>query len=146
MPEGHKRSLHRLLYSSKSRFDCSESHIPAEIESIVNKAIENNQKRGLTGVLLYINDTFIQVFEGPLSEIETTFEEICCDLRHGSVKLIDLAPVERRIFEDWSMAYVGMERTPHHLKLNRDLQEVYTIIESDPERALRQIRSLVGKS
>ncbi|EAU43093.1 possible activator of photopigment and puc with BLUF domain [Fulvimarina pelagi HTCC2506] len=144
MPESHYNSLHRLLYTSKSRFSCSEAHVPVEIKGIVAKSFEKNRHRDLTGVLLFINDTFIQVLEGPLSEIETAFEAICCDMRHGNLKLVDMTPVETRIFDEWSMAFVGFDVDPSHLRTNRDLQEVYTIVESDPEKALRQIRGLIN--
>ena len=47
------------------------------------------------------------MLEGPLAAIERTFERIQCDARHDDVTVLQIAPIERRAFPDWSMAFAG---------------------------------------
>jgi hypothetical protein len=49
---------------------------------------------------------FIQVLEGPVDAVEATFERICGDLRHRSVRLLELAVAEERVFGDWAMVQI----------------------------------------
>ena len=48
-----------------------------------------------------------QVLEGPREAVERTFERIQRDRRHADVNALEFAPVGRRGFPSWSMAFVG---------------------------------------
>jgi hypothetical protein len=98
-------TLHRLVYFSRNRI--GDGVIDAEIAAILATARRNNARHGVTGALLFSAGTFAQVLEGPLAAIERTFERIPCDARHDDVTVLQIAPVKRRAFPDWSMAFAG---------------------------------------
>lgn len=66
-----------------------------------------NRTFGLTGVLVFVDETFIQILEGPPANVEEVFEQICCDLRHTEVELIETYPVQSRLFAEWDMAFLA---------------------------------------
>lgn len=135
--------LHRLLYTSEARLSDNTSGAERMVESIVAHSQANNEKRGLTGALLYVRGTFIQALEGPLDALETTFERICHDFRHAKLTLVDMSPANERMFERWSMTYLAQNDEPARLRVNRDLEELYFTVNTNAAEAMRQMRGLL---
>ncbi len=101
------QDLYRLVYYSRNR-------VPAEIvddqvQAILAASCRNNLRAGVTGALLFNTGCFGQVLEGTCGAVETTFERIQRDPRHGDVSLLAFAPAERRSFASWSMGFVGSD-------------------------------------
>lgn len=81
-------------------------HTEAELVPILTKARRTNADIGATGVLLFHNNSFFQVLEGPKAAIGQLYRRITADPRHNQVtKLID-EPVEERSFRAWTMGLV----------------------------------------
>lgn len=99
--------LQRLLYTSKAKPPACPSEQSGYIAGIVSAAERANGSVGLTGALLYHEGQFVQVLEGPGEEVEQTFERICRDFRHETVRLLDLQRVSARVFSEWGMASVA---------------------------------------
>ena len=135
--------LHRLLYTSEARLSDNASGAERMVESIVAHSQANNEKRGLTGALLYVRGTFIQALEGPLDALENTFERICHDFRHARLTLVDMSPANERMFERWSMTYLAQNDEPARLRVNRDLEELYFTVNTNAAEAMRQMRGLL---
>jgi hypothetical protein len=135
--------LHRLLYTSEARLSDNASEAEHMVESIVAHSQANNEKRGLTGALLYVRGTFIQALEGPLDALENTFERICHDFRHARLTLVDMSPANERMFERWSMTYLAQNDEPARLRVNRDLEELYFTVNTNAAEAMRQMRGLL---
>ncbi len=100
-------ALYRLVYLSCNRIEGGERAIEREIAAILAKSRRNNAQRGITGALQFNAGYFAQVLEGPLTAIERTFERIQCDPRHDGVAILQVTPIARRAFPDWSMAFAG---------------------------------------
>jgi hypothetical protein len=98
--------LHRLVYYSKNRIS-SVHHTDGEIQSILSAARRNNSSCGITGALIFNSGIFAQVLEGELRAIETIFEKIQRDERHGEVQVLAFEKTPARTFPGWSMGYVG---------------------------------------
>ena len=98
---------HRLVYYSRNLVPGSLADIATEIEAILAASQRNNSRVGVTGALIFNSGIFAQVLEGGLREIETTFERIQQDERHGEVQVLSFEAVESRGFPSWSMAFVG---------------------------------------
>ena len=49
---------------------------------------------------------FIQVLEGPSSEVTNLFETICDDTRHQEVAMLGEYVGQERIFSKWSMGFL----------------------------------------
>ena len=100
----------RLVYYSRNKVPGDAAAHERELRTILAASRRNNAQAGVTGALLFNAGCFGQVLEGPRRAVETTFERIQCDPRHGDVALLDFAPAEDRAFPNWSMGFVGTEQ------------------------------------
>lgn len=65
----------------------------------------NNVARGLTGMLLYGNGTFLQVLEGDDAVVDRLVDTIGADPRHVGMKQLFRKTIEERQYADWSMGF-----------------------------------------
>ncbi|MBT9391972.1 BLUF domain-containing protein [Hymenobacter sp. NST-14] len=93
--------LFRLVYHSQA------THLlrPAALTALLEKARAHNQGQWLTGLLLYAENQFMQVLEGPEPALTALYAKIKVDPRHREVQTLHFAPVERRAFPDWRMGF-----------------------------------------
>lgn len=77
---------------------------PGDLEEILRKSRRRNEERGISGVLLHSNGTFMQIIEGPERAVESLFEVISMDPRHTGIQRLLTRRLEERQFGDWSMA------------------------------------------
>lgn len=136
------RALSRLLYTSKSAIEAEGDGSLATIRGIAKAAARKNQTADLTGGLLYIDDRFIQVLEGPATNVESLFEQICCDLRHRDVTLIEVAPVASRLFGEWQMAFLS-DSEDVSAALHGDLGEIQVLLRVNAREAQRKMRKVL---
>lgn len=81
-----------------------------ELIALLKQAREENAKRGITGMLLYMEGCFFQVLEGERETLEALYVKIARDKRHHHViKLIE-EPIDVRGFAAWSMGYRHVTR------------------------------------
>ncbi|MBI5130600.1 MAG: BLUF domain-containing protein [Rhodopseudomonas palustris] len=97
---------YRCVYWSRQRIDGTPEQVATEIESILTAARRNNAQLGITGALAVGRGIFAQLLEGPRQAVETAFENIQRDERHGDVQVLAFGPAEQRAFPGWPMAYV----------------------------------------
>ena len=67
----------------------------------------SNKLADVTGLLVYVDGTFLQVLEGEQEMVSNLLDKISKDPRHTDVKVVYKTGVERRTFNDWQMAYVS---------------------------------------
>jgi len=96
-------ALHELTYSSLATRDMSH----ADLLDLLRQAREKNARHGITGLLLYRQQEFMQLLEGERSEIFAMYESICADPRNRNNNLMWDGPIEQRSFPDWSMAFLA---------------------------------------
>jgi hypothetical protein len=73
--------------------------------ALVSQCHRNNPDKGLTGMLLHGNGTFLQVLEGDDHVVDTLMGAIAADPRHIDMKIVRRESVTRRQFADWSMGF-----------------------------------------
>jgi len=95
--------LVRLIYASRLKRKTG----PDDIEAILAAARERNEREGITGMLCFTTDYFIQCLEGPRSAVNALYRDIMADPRHEEALLLDYREIAARDFEYWAMAYVG---------------------------------------
>ena len=66
-----------------------------------------NKLADVTGLLVYVDGTFLQVLEGEQEMVSDLLDKISKDPRHTDVKVVYKTGVERRTFNAWQMAYVS---------------------------------------
>lgn len=135
-------TLSRLLYVSHCNSKKTGEERIAEVRDLASEAASRNAAADLSGVLLHVGDSFVQVIEGPAASVENVFERICCDFRHDDVKLIDLVPVKERIFAEWDMAVLCPDADTA-IRLRDDLEEVRFLVGINAREAVNQMRNLL---
>lgn len=105
--------LVRLLYASRT-----VAPVDAElVEAILDKSRRNNPRRGLTGILCFSDDLFIQVLEGGRDAVCTLFETIIHDKRHHQVRILSFEEIRERQFASWTMGHVNISKVNPSLLL-----------------------------
>ncbi len=98
--------LVRLLYASRfAKPLCSE-----QIDIILAESRSHNHDRGVTGILCYSGDIFIQVLEGGRREVSALYNSITQDPRHHEVVLLHFEEILERRFFGWTMGQVNLAK------------------------------------
>lgn len=78
---------------------------PTELVKILMKSRQNNEERGITGILLYKDGNFMQVIEGEEGAVREVYAKITADPRHqGMITLLQGCQEERQ-FPQRSMGF-----------------------------------------
>jgi hypothetical protein len=91
----------RIIYCSQATTDFS----PDELVTLLEVARHKNSGSGLTGMLLYCSQSFLQVLEGDPVALEVTYGRIVADDRHDQLRLLMSADVSAPLFGDWTMGF-----------------------------------------
>ena len=75
------------------------------LEDILVKSRKNNNEVGITGMLIYHNDTFLQVLEGNEEKIDTLMSKIKKDRRHTDCRIVSKKKIQQREYGEWNMGF-----------------------------------------
>ena len=89
--------------------DSKQNESIKNLEALYSKAKTNNLKNNITGILIYINNNYLQVLEGYEKTIDKTFEKIYADGRHKNIFKIIETTIEERIFEDYNFGFTTIK-------------------------------------
>ena len=126
---------YQLIYSSQA----VESMSVSELEKILVDARSGNERRGVTGALVYVDGVFLQILEGPEDTVRSLVSSIARDSRHSSLHIFHEAEVSQRMFSTWRMAFVNP--TPDQLASwvglegIASLQEILADVHRTPNQA-----------
>jgi len=94
--------LVRCLYASRVA-----TPLPALVlDEILVQSHRNNPRRGITGLLCFTSDIFVQVLEGGRDEVNDLYNAIIRDSRHSQVRMLVYEEITERRFGSWSMGQV----------------------------------------
>ena len=96
--------LVRCLYASRTPVPVSASLL----DQILEQSRRNNPKRGITGLLCFTSNTFVQVLEGGREEVCDLFNSIVRDSRHRDVRILAYDEIAERSFGNWTMGQVNL--------------------------------------
>lgn len=97
--------LVRLLYVSRA-VDPS----PAALEAILTQSRQYNPTHGITGILCYGGDVFLQALEGGRMAVNELYTHIQRDPRHKDVVLLRYEEITERRFGGWTMGQVNIAK------------------------------------
>ena len=97
--------LIELVYTSKAIDKISQR----DLDDILASSRMNNHDRRVTGMLTYDNQVFLQILEGPESEVLSLLEHIKQDPRHKDISVLYQSNIEERAFGNWQMAFKQLE-------------------------------------
>ncbi|MBO6879639.1 BLUF domain-containing protein [Winogradskyella sp.] len=110
-----------VIYQSKS-----QSHFaPMDIELMLMKAKRKNKRLKITGCIVYADNKFIQLIQGPKDAIIDLYKEIKADKRHFKVTTLLEQSTEQKIWSDWSMAMLDFSGNAKQVMNSRILLESY---------------------
>ena len=102
----------RLVYVST----CADHVDLADIQSLLSVAERLNSEQGISGMLCWSGEFFLQCIEGDRAPVTACFARCLADKRHHSVELILSAPTSVRWFSQWGMGFSHM-LSSHHVDL-----------------------------
>ena len=94
--------LVRLIYASRPVISAT----PDMVKQIVTAANKNNPPLGVTGMLCFNPDFFLQCLEGTRKSVNQLYTQILNDERHTDTSLLSYKEIYERHFSEWSMGYV----------------------------------------
>lgn len=95
----------RTVYKSR----CRRANA-SDWQAILASARRYNPEHGITGALFCDGSNYLQVLEGEAAVVDALFLRINDDPRHDDVMLLVRERITQRIFGDWAMGFVEMER------------------------------------
>jgi hypothetical protein len=111
-----------------------------ELIALLGQSRERNQRHGITGLLVYREQTFLQALEGEALLLDPVWRAISADRRHAGIVELRCGPVAARSYGDWSMGFFnatwnGCVALPGYARF-MDLDFTPGGLAMDPERAL----------
>ena len=98
--------LVRLLYASRPVSPLTAS----VIDTILAQSQDGNQSKGITGILCFNDELFLQVLEGGRDAVCELFNAIVRDDHHKNVRLLSYEEIPERRFGGWTMGQVNIAR------------------------------------
>ncbi len=97
-----------LLYVSAAVRPFSNDELIEMLQSFKKRNIDAE----ITGILLYKDQSFMQILEGPPEAVRQRFRAIERDSRHKNVIKVVEEPISERSFGEWSMGYRNIGQAP----------------------------------
>lgn len=76
-----------------------------DVEDILETSRAKNAARGITGVLIYSGDMFLQVLEGDRDAVRALARRIETDPRHRNFMVLAELTAQNRAFQSWAMGF-----------------------------------------
>jgi len=105
--------LVRLLYASRAAAPLTSEIV----DGILRQSREHNPALGITGMLCYSDDLFLQVLEGGRDEVCELYNTIVRDTRHEQVRILCYEEIGERRFGGWTMGHVNIAKVNPSLLL-----------------------------
>ena len=102
-----EKAMRQLVYISRAVKPFSTD----ELLELLKQARSRNAYLGITGMLLYKDQSFLQLLEGPESAVEEVYRSIQDDDRHIKMRCLMDSKVEQRAFNRWSMGFQNLDKT-----------------------------------
>jgi hypothetical protein len=93
--------IFQLMYVSTAAWPLDER----EHAAILDISRIKNRRLGITGLLLYIDQAFLQILEGPEDAVKEIFGRIEHDPRHLGIRVLVQQHVDERLFGEWTMGF-----------------------------------------
>jgi Sensors of blue-light using FAD len=97
-------NLHELVYVSAARDPFSD----AQLLALLTDARARNATRGLTGLLVHEQGSFLQLLEGTKESVDLLLVSLRRDPRHYGLVPVYEGPIKARRFPGWSMGIASI--------------------------------------
>jgi hypothetical protein len=125
--------MHQIVYTSTA----AERFSAADLKKLLSGARKRNKALGVSGMLVFHGDTFLQALEGEKRAVNEIFERIASDQRHGDIAVLHRGPgIDQRVFGDGSMGFADFTGAADILRGFVRLSERLRLKELDGTRAV----------
>lgn len=97
--------LTKLIYTSNHGGLNSDT-----CDAILQTSRVNNERNGITGVLIVSREDFTQILEGGRTVVSECFMRIIKDDRHHNIRVLLACETEARLFPEWGMHCIKTSR------------------------------------
>lgn len=112
-----------------------------DLIDILETARLNNASLGVSGMLLYTGDGFVQVLEGEENVVDDLVKLIKKDPRHKDFRIVERKQIETRDYAEWTMGFKRVEK-----KDLRNIPGLNKFFETDLEGSVNEDKSeLINK-
>ncbi|EHD0094670.1 BLUF domain-containing protein [Vibrio vulnificus] len=133
--------LTRLIYTST----ITEQMTHADVDAILESAKHNNLKLGITGILFFNSQHFLQCLEGERNTVNQVYRSIINDSRHHNVVILDYSEIDSRDFHDWTMGYIPASSTTKPVTLKFSATSAFSRYEMTGNSAYLLLLELKSK-
>ncbi|MCG8385486.1 MAG: BLUF domain-containing protein [Cytophagales bacterium] len=98
--------MYYLIYVSQA----TRPFTTDELKELARMCYQNNIDRDITGMLVYLENKFLQVLEGTKEEVQGLFSSISQDPRHKKVSVLIEGEISQRNFPKWSMGFKAVDK------------------------------------
>lgn len=95
--------LMSMTYASRANTDVSAK----DFNEILQQAQLDNAANGITGMLTFNKDYFLQTIEGSRAQINLLLYSLIADPRHHDLQVIETRELKHRIWSKWSINYAS---------------------------------------
>ena len=130
-----QNSVYQLVYVSAA----TEHFGAAELGELLDKARIKNSELGISGVLLFRDNSFFQVLEGHQESVQSLYDRIRQDPRHDQTLVLSERTLSDRNFGAWAMGFVNdqfeVDQLPGFVDFFRD--RTFVNLQGDTDRIAR---------
>lgn len=119
-----------------------------ELGNLLKAARKNNERNGITGILIYKAGNVLQYLEGGANEVDITFNHISVDPRHHDIYKMYEGEIEDRIFKDWTMGFRDFDKEEPDFNMTKWEDEQLNILalKNNPSKCLRFIKMFMTEN
>ncbi|MFT6390491.1 MAG: hypothetical protein ACJAUP_003893 [Cellvibrionaceae bacterium] len=136
--------MHLIIYTSE--YIARIGDIDKVLSDIVRASKKSNPELGITGLLFYHGNRFVQVIEGEKGALEGLMLILENDTRHRNIDRIVDVEIDKKRFSDWSMDSFNLSEEdkidPVELKKIRDAYQ--KIVKVDAETIVDIFKLMIG--
>lgn len=132
--------LVRCLYASRSVEPLSTS----VLDTLLAQCLRKNPAQGITGLLCYTDDLFVQLIEGGRDAVCDLYNTIARDGRHRNVRLLAYEEITERRFANWSMGQVNFRDINSALLLKYSEKAVFDPFAAPARATLSLLEELIA--
>ena len=130
--------LKQVIYVSEKTDTSSDS-----LTDIYDISQKNNLESGVSGCLLIGSNSYLQLLEGPDSEVEKLYSKIEMDSRHKKVKKLFEQHIEEKLFSSWSMKFAPFNNIEWGNK-ELDAGKFQNISATAAVKVFKSIKEMIG--
>lgn len=101
--------LCQLSYISRPVLSSPRASLPRLADSIARQAAPKNAAAGISGRLVALPDAFVQICEGPRTELTDLLRCLLNDDRHADMVIVNFSALRTREFGSWAFSLSSQE-------------------------------------